>query len=297
MPTSPLPEAVARRLEGAAALDAPAKAVGKAVRDAVPAGPVKDSLSGRWLGHALHPLLTDIPIGTWTSAVLLDLLGGKGSDAAARRLIAAGLAAAPVTFATGWMDWADTEPASDAVRRTGVVHAAFNGAGAAAFAASLAARRDGRTGRGKLLSLAGLGLIGAGGWLGAHLSYARGVGVDTTALGRDVEEWTDALPETELTDGRPACAIVDGTAVVLVRQGGRIHALADRCAHRGGPLHQGEVGDGTITCPLHGSRFRLEDGGVERGPSAYPQPRYETRVAGGTVQVRAADPKSFVTAA
>src|SRR5918995_5426690 len=58
------------------ALDRPAHAVGQSVRDAVPAGPVKDALSGTWLGHALHPLLTDLPIGTWTSAVLLDWLGG-----------------------------------------------------------------------------------------------------------------------------------------------------------------------------------------------------------------------------
>src|SRR4051794_10664735 len=188
--TSPLPSAVAERLESVTALDAPAKALGKAVRDTIPKGPVKDGLSGTWLGHALHPLLTDIPIGAWTSAVMLDFLGGKQSRAAARRLVGLGLAAAPVTFITGWNDWADTEPASDAVRRSGIIHALFNGTGAATFAASWAARRRGDTGRGKLLGLAGISLIGAGGWIGGHLSYARGVGVDTTVFETAAAEWT-----------------------------------------------------------------------------------------------------------
>jgi nitrite reductase/ring-hydroxylating ferredoxin subunit/uncharacterized membrane protein len=297
MSPSPLPHSVFERLEDASVVDSPAKAVGKAVRSAVAPGAVKDALSGTWLGHALHPMLTDVVIGTWTSAVLLDLVGGRDSDRAAGRLIAIGLASTPPTLATGWNDWADTEPASDAVRRVGFVHAITNATGVAAMTASLVARRNGRTGRGKLLSLAGLGAVGLGGWIGGHLSYALGVGVDTTALEKDVTDWSPTLAETSLREGEPAHALVDGTAVVLVRQNGRIHALADRCAHRGGPLHQGEVGSGTITCPVHGSCFRLEDGSVERGPSAYPQPVFETRVINGTVEVRTAKGRSFVAAA
>jgi hypothetical protein len=165
---SPLPAAVAERLESVTALDPPAKAIGKLVRDTIPKGPVKDGLSGTWLGHALHPLLTDVPIGAWTSAVMLDFLGGRQSRPAAQRLIGLGLAAAAPTFVSGWNDWADTEPASDAVRRSGLVHALFNGTGAATFAASWMARRRGDSARGKLLGLAGISLVGAGGWLGAH---------------------------------------------------------------------------------------------------------------------------------
>src|SRR5215210_9215241 len=125
------------------AVDQPARAIGKAVRGAVPAGRVKDGLSGAWLGHALHPLLTDLPIGTWTSAVLLDWLGGKQAGGAADRLIGMGLATAVPTVLTGLNDWADTEVASDSVRRIGIIHAIANVTAASLFGASLAARRGG----------------------------------------------------------------------------------------------------------------------------------------------------------
>jgi nitrite reductase/ring-hydroxylating ferredoxin subunit/uncharacterized membrane protein len=294
MASSPLPAAAAETIEEFSALDAPAKKLGKLIRDAVPAGPPKDALSGTWLGHALHPLLTDVVIGSWTSAVLLDFVGGRDSDQAAERLIAAGLASTAPTLVTGWTDWADTEAGSSAVRRTGIVHAVTNATGIAAMTASLRARRRGQTGRGKLWSLVGLGAISAGGWLGAHLSYSLGVGVDTTVLNQELTDWEDALPESELAEGEPRQAVVGGRAVLLVRQHGRIHALADRCAHRGGPLHKGELGDGTVTCPWHGSCFSLDDGSVQRGPSAYPQPVFQTRIVDGSIQVRTAKPRSFV---
>lgn len=284
----PLASALAERIESLDFLDAPAKVVGKAVRDAVPPGAVKDALSGVSLGHPLHPLLTDIPIGTWTSAVILDLVGGRDGRKGAERLIAAGLVATPATIATGWSEWADTEPGSDEVRRSGFVHAGLNAVATGLFVASLGARRRGNLGRGRLLSFAGISLVGASGWLGGHLAYAQGVGVDTTVFDSGATDWTRAAEESQLVEGRPLCVRVDGDAVLLVRQSGRLHALADRCVHRGGALHEGEVGDGTITCPLHGSCFSLEDGSVLRGPAAYPQPRFETRVRDGAVEVRRA---------
>jgi nitrite reductase/ring-hydroxylating ferredoxin subunit len=248
---------------------------GKAVRDAIPAGPVKDALSGVALGHALHPLLTDTVIGTWTSATLLDVLGGRRSAPAAERLIALGIAFSLPTTATGLSDWADTEVADDEVRRVGVV-----------YGASLAARRSDRRGLGILLGLAGAGLLGASGHLGGHLAFAKGVGVDQTAWGASVEDWTDAAAEADVPEGGLVHAEVAGAAVVLVRRDGRVHALADRCTHRGGPLHGGSLVDGCIECPLHGSRFRLDDGSVERGPAAYPQQVYDVRTREGRVQIR-----------
>src|SRR5687768_17806278 len=105
-------------------LDEPAKKIAQVVRDVVPKGPIKDALSGTWLGHALHPLLTDLPIGTWTSAVLLDWLGGRAARPAADRLIGLGILAAGPAAITGMTEWADTEATNDAVRRIGLVHAA-----------------------------------------------------------------------------------------------------------------------------------------------------------------------------
>jgi nitrite reductase/ring-hydroxylating ferredoxin subunit len=220
--------------------------------------------------------------------VLLDVVGGRAARPAAERLIAIGLLASGPTAATGLSDWADTTPADDGVRRVGAVHAIANIAALGLYAASLAARRGGRHGRGVALGLAGLGALTAGGHLGGHLAYAKAVGVDQTALQRRPREWTEALDDAALHEGELHGAEVDGQAIVLARHEGRIHALADRCAHRGGSLRDGELSGGCVECPLHGSRFRLTDGSVERGPSAYPQPVYDVRVQAGRIAVRAA---------
>lgn len=268
------------------ALDAPAKRLAKVVRSALPGGPVKDVLSGTFLGHPLHPLLTDLPIGSWTSALMLDWVGGPESRTGARRLIAAGILAAIPTAAAGYSDWADTEVSSPTVRRTGVVHAAANVTALGFFTASYLARRRGRGGR--ALALTGAGALAAGGHLGGHMSFAEGVGVNQTAFEDGPGDWTPTVTEDELAAGRPVCARAGDVNVLIVRDGDGIHALDDRCTHRGGPLHEGEVADGCVTCPWHGSRFRLTDGSVERGPASSPQPLYETRVSDGRVEVRRA---------
>jgi nitrite reductase/ring-hydroxylating ferredoxin subunit/uncharacterized membrane protein len=266
------------------ALDAPAKRLGKAVRSILPAGPVKDVLSGTPLGHPLHPLLTDVPIGSWTSAVMLDWIGGSESRTAARRLVAAGILAALPTAAAGYSDWADTEVGNETVRRTGLVHAAANITALSMFTASYFARRRG--GGGRMLALAGAGAAAAGGHLGGHLTFVEGVGVNQTVFEKGPEEWTPTVPEAELSEGTPVCVRAGDVDVLIVRDRDGIHALDNRCTHRGGPLHEGEVADGSVTCPWHASRFRLADGSVEQGPASSPQPVYETRVTDGKVEVR-----------
>jgi nitrite reductase/ring-hydroxylating ferredoxin subunit/uncharacterized membrane protein len=283
----PLASNIADRLAALEQLDPVAEPIAKKVRELLPAGPVKDALSGTWLGHALHPLLQLVPLGTWTSAVILDLIGGEDGESSADKLIGTGLLAALPTFASGWSDYADTTVASDSVRRIGIIHAASNGTGAALFAASLAARGKGARGRGKLLALAGMGAVSAGGWLGGHLAYAEGVGVDTTAFEDYPSDWTPVADDAELAEGAPRRVEVDGVPLLVVRDGGEVRVLADRCSHRGGPLSGGEISDGCVTCPWHGSRFRLADGSVERGPAAYPQPVLAVRVSAGKIEVRA----------
>lgn len=176
MKQSPL-NAVAARLESIEALDGAGQAVGRAVRALIPDGAPKDVLSGAWLGHALHPILTDVPIGTWTSSVLLDWTGGQRSRLAADRLILAGLLAAGATAATGWSDWADAEERDPALRRSGLVHATANAIAIALMTGSYFARRRGARRNGKMLSLAGSAALGVGGWLGGHLTYTLGAGV------------------------------------------------------------------------------------------------------------------------
>ena len=186
MRTSPL-NALVERLESVEALDGLGRTAGRTVRGLISDGVPKGVLSGAWLGHALHPIMTDIPIGAWTSSVLLDWTGGKESRSAADRLILTGVLAAGATVATGWSDWADVEQRDAAVRRSGLVHAAANATATALMMGSYVARKRGARGPGRLLSLAGSAALGVVGWLGGHLSYTLGAGVTAGALAAGVQ--------------------------------------------------------------------------------------------------------------
>jgi nitrite reductase/ring-hydroxylating ferredoxin subunit/uncharacterized membrane protein len=280
-PLRPLVDA----LERAAALDAPGKALGKAVRGLLAPGKAKEALSGTWLGHAVHPPLTDVVIGSFISASLLDLLA-RDSREASERLLQVGLVAAVPTAMTGANDWADTEIADPAVRRVGLVHASANSAALALYVASLAARRRGAHGRGTALALAGAAVLTASGYLGGHLSYVRGVGPNQTAFDPGPEDWTAVAPASELRDGEPTAVVARDTPVLLLRHGEDVHALHNRCSHRGCTLSDGEIDDHVVTCPCHGSRFDLRDGSVVRGPATAGQPVFEARERDGQIEVR-----------
>jgi nitrite reductase/ring-hydroxylating ferredoxin subunit/uncharacterized membrane protein len=258
--------------------------VASKVNELVKPGRLKDLLSGTWVGHALHPVLTDVVIGSWTSAFLLDLIGERGQDPA-DLLIGAGVLSAVPTAVTGLSDWADTT--GDA-RRLGVAHAVGNVTALGLYTASLIARRRGRRSTGVLLSLAGAGLMTLTAYLGGHLVYDYGIGVDQTALEPRVRKWKHAIDDEELQEGSSVAREVEGVKVMLYRSGARIYAISSRCNHLGGPLDQGKVEDGIVECPWHASRFRLEDGQVLQGPARTRQPVWETRVKDGQIEVRRA---------
>jgi nitrite reductase/ring-hydroxylating ferredoxin subunit/uncharacterized membrane protein len=291
-PAKPDLHRLANSLGEVEALDAVAEPLSDAVRKAVPAGPVKDALAGTWLGHAVHPLLTDVTIAAWTSSLILDVIGGADARGASDRLLAVGIASAGPTAASGLVDWADTTALSDEVRRIGTVHAAANVCALLLYSASYAARKRGRRGRGVLLGLAGAGVLSVGGHLGGHLAYEKGVGVDQTVFEGGPTDWAAAGSEDDLQEGTPRKVEVEGAPVLLVRLGDRISAISSTCSHRGGPLEEGELEDRCIRCPLHGSVFRLEDGSVVRGPASAPQPAYDVRVREGRVEVRLRTPAS-----
>jgi uncharacterized membrane protein len=173
--TTPTPPLVSwtKRLEGSSALDAPVGLVQPLV-DALLADKKRaDALQGMWLGHAVHPLLVMVPIGSWTSATVLDLVGGQSSRDAAQRLVGLGVLAFPSAAVTGWAEWGG---AGQREKRVGVVHALSNVTAAGLFAASWKARRADRHLRGVVLGLAGHAAVGVGGYLGGHLTEARKVG-------------------------------------------------------------------------------------------------------------------------
>lgn len=281
-----LPISAVRAVEHAEVLDDPGKKLGKLARDAIAPGAVKDALSGTWLGHALHPLLTDVVIGSLVSATLLDVLGGDSEGEAAERLIAIGLASYAPTALTGANDWADTEVVDPRIRRVGLAHATANATALGFYAASLVARRRGARRGGKLLGLTGAAALAAGGYLGAHMSFVQGVGPNQTAFDPGPSEWTDAGESAGLPTGEPRSVVVGDTPVLLLRHRDGLHAIHDRCSHRGCLLSDGEIDGEAVICACHGSRFRLEDGSVERGPATAPQPAFETRENGGRIELR-----------
>jgi nitrite reductase/ring-hydroxylating ferredoxin subunit/uncharacterized membrane protein len=279
-------EKAMKRLERADALDEPAGKLAKVVGAATRPRVVKNALSGTWLGHRFHPLLVPMPIGFWSGALLFDLVATRRARWAADTLVGAGIAAAVPTAAAGLSDWADAEPEG---RRVGLVHASCNTLALLCYSSSLLARLLGARKAGVGLGLAGAAAISAGGYLGGHLSYVQAVGVEKKRFAGGPSTWTPVLEEAELEDGRPRVVRAGDTEVLLFREGNRLHALWASCTHECGPLAEGRFADGNVTCPWHGSTFRLADGKVVRGPAAASQPVYETRVTdGGKIEVRTA---------
>ena len=270
--------------ERAHSLDQVGHLLVRAVERADPDGSaVNEALSGTDTGHPLHPPLTDVVIGAWTSAVALDWFGGARGREAADWLVALGVLSAVPTVATGLNDWATLDGPT---RRIGLVHGTTNVIATGLFGASWLARRSGRRVVGRLVALAAYGTVSAGAYLGGHLSFRRGAGVDHTAFLDAPQEWTVVAHDASVKESEPLLVESAGVEMVLVREQGSVYALLDRCAHQGGPLHEGRIEDGCVICPWHSSRFRLSDGAAMNGPTAHPQPALEVRVRDEKVEVR-----------
>ncbi|MDQ1697344.1 MAG: hypothetical protein QOJ03_2697 [Frankiaceae bacterium] len=288
MPAATAPvETVVDRIENAGPLDPVVKTVRKIVQTALKPQALRDALHGVWLGHPIHPVLTDVPIGMWSAAAVLDVMPGTG--AASSALIAVGCAGAVPTAVTGWADWSQLHPQQ---QRVGLVHAAANIIGLGCYAGSLAARMSGHPLRGKAWGYAGLGAVMVGGYLGGHLAFRQAAGVNHAADTIDLfpSGWQSLGRLDDLPDGKPAKRTVDGVDLLVVRRGQHVDVLSNQCSHLSGPLADGEFsierGQGCIVCPWHGSTFRLSDGRAVHGPATAPQQRFETRIVSGNVEAR-----------
>ena len=272
---------IGRRLEQDGRLDRVVSPVQRVVRR-IPPGRFRDALHGVWLGHPLHPVLVQVPVGTWLSAALLDASGD--GERQARRLIGAGLLASVPAALAGSVDWSEQH---EQQMRVGVVHAAANTAAMTLYAGSLFARSRRRVALGKALAYAGLAAAAAGGALGGDISFRLAGGANHAEEVPHLIEpgWHDLVPLARLDEDRASRLMLGEVPVLVVKQGSRVHVLADRCAHMSGPLSEGELAGGCVTCPWHGSVFRLGDGSVARGPATAWQPAFETRVRHGIVQV------------
>ncbi len=247
---------------------------------------VKNALHGTWLGHPLHPALTDVPLGAWTAALVfdaVDLARGGGRGRAADAAIAVGLAGALGAAVTGLNDWQHTDYAA---RRVGVAHGLLNLTAAVLQGGSLALRCAGFRRAGRGISIAGYGIALSAAYLGGHLVFEERIGVDHTSGQQAPEDFVPVLGERDLEEGALRRVNVDGMPVLLSRLGGRVHAIAETCSHLGGPLAEGRREGASVVCPWHGSRFDLRTGRVLDGPATFPAPCLDVRERAGRIEVR-----------
>jgi nitrite reductase/ring-hydroxylating ferredoxin subunit/uncharacterized membrane protein len=273
------------------ALDAIAAPLSRAVHGvyeaAGPAGQrAKNALHGVWLGHPLHPVFTDVPIGAWTTGLVLDAVAAANDDRAMERAadvaIAVGLAGAAAAAVTGLTDWSETSGTS---RRTGLVHGLLNIAATTLYATALVLRRNGARPSGQTCAIAGYGIAAGAAWFGGDLVYAQRIGVNHADV-EAPESFTPVARSEEVPDNSMTRARKDDVDVLIVRQRRRLCALAHPCAHLGGPLSEGTLKDGSVVCPWHGSEFALEDGRVINGPATHDQPVFDVRERDGQIEVK-----------
>jgi len=251
---------------------------------------LKIFLNGTWVGHPLHPALTDIPIGAWTLTIVLDLIGllfklpqlGLASSIA----IGMGVVGAAGAIVAGLMDWMDVDPPEKAV---GAFHATLNTSATVLFLASFLLRwgQHWQPGWGAfVLALAGYLLVMCGGYLGGVMVFHLGAMINRNAYRRGPDDSTPAATTDELVEGELKRVLIEEQPVLLVKLNGTIHAVGAVCSHYGAPLNEGTVVQNTIECPWHLSRFALEDGRVVQGPACAAVPVYDCRIVNTQVQIK-----------
>jgi nitrite reductase/ring-hydroxylating ferredoxin subunit len=247
---------------------------------------LRDFFSGTWLGHPLHPVITDVPLGAWTAATVLDIYElSTGDESLARGADVAvniGLVGAAAAALSGLNDWNYT---SDNPRRVGALHALTNIAATVCYLGSWVQRRNGCREAGLTSGFAGYAFSLVGAYLGGHLVFNERIGVNH-APEELPEEFVPVMKEAELPEDKMVRAEADGIPLFLVRHNGRIFAMAEKCSHLGGTLSEGEFDGETVTCPWHASKFSIEDGSIVAGPAAYAQPCFQVRVRDGQIEVR-----------
>lgn len=257
--------------------------------NSIPAGrKIKSMLNGTPIQHRLHPAIVAVPIGAFTTSLVLDGLSrfGNSSNAvgyrqAADAAMALGIISTAPAIKTGLADWVDLY---DHRRRVGMAHALLNSAALACYATSLALRRSTNSrGAAQILSATGFGMLGMGGALGGELVYILGVNTPHNLYPKPPNEQVDVLASDELHEGKPMVVEVERVPVMLVRQNGEIHAVDAWCPHAGGPLADGTIEGDTVVCPWHQSRFCLRDGKAMDGPAASPLRTFNVTESNGRI--------------
>ncbi len=248
---------------------------------------LKNLLNGTWFGHPVHPALTDVPVGAWSATLLLNLAWlGKESDGMANGAdltLLLGLIGAAGAAVTGVADWSDQV---DVDRRVGLLHGLLNTGITVTNLASLIMRRTGRRRAGIALTTLGYAATIFSAYLGGEMTLGKGVGVNHGAFEGGSDDYVAVMDEKDLPADKLVRVDAAGIPAVLVKQGNMLYAIAATCSHAGGPLDEGTLEDGVVQCPWHGSCFRISDGSIVNGPTAYAQPTFSVRVRAGKIELR-----------
>jgi nitrite reductase/ring-hydroxylating ferredoxin subunit/uncharacterized membrane protein len=244
--------------------------------------PVRDLLVGRWLGHPMHAVLTDAPIGILFLVIVFDALS---MPEAAFWALGIGILAMLAAALAGFADYADTDGKA---RERATLHSTLMLVGLVVYLVSFVIRAGNgpvaaASGPAPWVSVLAFLILTAGAYVGGDVVYVlgnmvsrhafRGAGTKWIALEPAEVDAGGAIPEGKLVKAK-----LGTNQLVLIRQGEQILALHDTCAHAGGPLNEGRLLDGPVVeCPWHASRYRMSDGLVVQGPSVYDQPAYEVR--------------------
>jgi nitrite reductase/ring-hydroxylating ferredoxin subunit/uncharacterized membrane protein len=244
---------------------------------------VKDLLNGVWLGHPLHPAITDVPIGAYAVALVLDLSGQRDAATAA---IGVGIVFMLLAALAGYADYMDLEGKS---QRFGTVHSTLMLVALVFYVVSFVMRLGAVPSPAEVwLSVIGFLIVITSAYVGGELVYNLGTQVDRHAWRGGGTKWA-GLDVTDIPPDKPIKAKAGAQTLVVVRRGKALDALHDVCAHQGCSLSEGKIVGDTIECGCHGSRYRLRDGLVVRGPAVFDQPHYEVREAEGKLEVRRTD--------
>jgi nitrite reductase/ring-hydroxylating ferredoxin subunit/uncharacterized membrane protein len=279
-------------------LDGLASAIQPLVRNAFSTGGeaghmVKDLLNGVWLGHPVHPMITDVPVGAWTITELLDFLSAArgddpGLDAAADISLAAGILAALGAAVTGITDWSDVDMAGTQ-QRMGLSLGLINVLGLTLDLGSLALRAGGRgrnRGAARALSAAGYMVAATAAYLGGDLVFSLGQAVNRNAWVSGPKKYTGLASTDQLSEGKMVKVDYKGRPIVLLKHDDGIHAFEGTCSHMGCGLWSGKLEGHIVTCPCHGSQFDVTDGSLVHGPATAPVPSYEVREHDGRIEIR-----------
>jgi nitrite reductase/ring-hydroxylating ferredoxin subunit/uncharacterized membrane protein len=288
-------ELIVDTIAGQKWLESAADPISKAIRDLFPGETgqiIKDALHGTWLGHPLHPVLTDIPVGAWTLAMIFDALDALGARKELRGgadfAVGFGLLGALGSAVTGATDWSESDGRGKTI---GLLHGLLNVAATALYTTSYFMRKQKKQrASGVALSMLGFAIANASAYLGGHLVFGEQLGVDHTATpdAGQPEDFRAVIADDKLMENIPTRVDVQDTAVVLIKRAGQIHALSATCPHLGGPLDEGKLVGDAIQCPWHGSQLALSDGHVVKGPTTFPARCFDVRVRNGIVEIRAA---------